>query len=176
MHTDLSFFDHIVPCGIADKSVTSVQRELEVQGRGKSESGDLALRVQQRSEGGSGELGMQAHHGLPETDGVAAAGASITAASRTDGLFLGSQAGVDAQTGVGAWGAAPSEAGAAAPAGRPHASLYASVTSEFVRDFREHLGYDCIEVEVWGKGTLGEESEVGGKSVILQDILTTVMH
>ena len=175
MHTDLSFFDHIVPCGIADKAVTSVQRELEVQGRGKSDSGDLALRVQQRSEVGSGELGMQAHHGLPETDGVAAAGASITAASRPEGLFLGSKSGV-AVTGVGAWGAASSEAGAAAPAGRPHASLYASVASEFVRDFREHLGYDCVEVEVWGKGTLGEENKGWRNSAILQDILTKVMH
>ena len=27
-NTDLSFFDHIVPCGIADKEVTSIQKEL----------------------------------------------------------------------------------------------------------------------------------------------------
>ncbi len=28
VNTDLSFFDHIVPCGIADKAVTSLQKEL----------------------------------------------------------------------------------------------------------------------------------------------------
>ena len=28
VHTDLTFFDHIVPCGIADKAVTSVTREV----------------------------------------------------------------------------------------------------------------------------------------------------
>jgi lipoyl(octanoyl) transferase len=28
VHTDLSYFDHIVPCGISDKSVTSMEREL----------------------------------------------------------------------------------------------------------------------------------------------------
>ena len=174
MHTDLSFFDHIVPCGIADKAVTSVQRELEVHERGKS--GGQELRLQQGSGGGSGEGGMQAHHGLPEPNGVTAAtGAYITAASRQEGLFLDRKAGMDAP-GVGAWGAASSKAGAAAPAGRPHASLYASVASEFVRDFREHLGYDRIEVEVWGKDKPEEESEGGRNSVILQDILTTVMH
>lgn len=28
VNTDMSFFDHIVPCGITDKSVTSIQKEL----------------------------------------------------------------------------------------------------------------------------------------------------
>ena len=28
INTDLSYFDHIVPCGISDKSVTSLEREL----------------------------------------------------------------------------------------------------------------------------------------------------
>ena len=28
VNTDLSYFDYIVPCGIADKSVTSMQKEL----------------------------------------------------------------------------------------------------------------------------------------------------
>jgi lipoyl(octanoyl) transferase len=33
VNTDLSFFDHIVPCGIQDKKVTSLEKEL---GRGIS--------------------------------------------------------------------------------------------------------------------------------------------
>jgi lipoyl(octanoyl) transferase len=28
VNTDLSYFDHIVPCGIQDKAVTSLQKEL----------------------------------------------------------------------------------------------------------------------------------------------------
>jgi lipoyl(octanoyl) transferase len=28
VNTDLSYFNHIVPCGIVDKSVTSMQKEL----------------------------------------------------------------------------------------------------------------------------------------------------
>jgi len=28
VNTDLSYFDHIVPCGIQDKSVTSLKKEL----------------------------------------------------------------------------------------------------------------------------------------------------
>mgnify|MGYP000719429770 CR=1 FL=1 len=28
VNTDLNFFNYIVPCGIADKAVTSMQREL----------------------------------------------------------------------------------------------------------------------------------------------------
>ena len=28
VNTDLKYFDHIVPCGIMDKSVTSLQKEL----------------------------------------------------------------------------------------------------------------------------------------------------
>lgn len=31
VHTDLSYFDHIVPCGISDKAVTSIQEELGCQ-------------------------------------------------------------------------------------------------------------------------------------------------
>jgi lipoyl(octanoyl) transferase len=31
VNTDLSFFDHIVPCGIADKAVTSMQKELRAE-------------------------------------------------------------------------------------------------------------------------------------------------
>lgn len=30
VNTDLSYFDHIIPCGIKDRSVTSMQKELEV--------------------------------------------------------------------------------------------------------------------------------------------------
>jgi len=28
INTDLSYFDHIVPCGLDDKSVTSLEKEL----------------------------------------------------------------------------------------------------------------------------------------------------
>ena len=28
VNTDLSFFDHIIPCGIKDKKVTSLEKEL----------------------------------------------------------------------------------------------------------------------------------------------------
>ena len=28
VNTDLSFFDYIIPCGIADKSITSIEKEL----------------------------------------------------------------------------------------------------------------------------------------------------
>jgi lipoyl(octanoyl) transferase len=31
VNTDLGFFDHIVPCGIADKAVTSMQKELRAE-------------------------------------------------------------------------------------------------------------------------------------------------
>ncbi|GLI71688.1 hypothetical protein VaNZ11_016993 [Volvox africanus] len=34
IETDLSYFQHIVPCGISDKEVTSLRQELETQGQG----------------------------------------------------------------------------------------------------------------------------------------------
>lgn len=33
VNTDLSYFNHIVPCGISDKDVTSIQREWALTGK-----------------------------------------------------------------------------------------------------------------------------------------------
>ena len=45
VNTDLSGFDAIVPCGIRDKGVTSLQRELREHGRLRGESVDMDLVV-----------------------------------------------------------------------------------------------------------------------------------
>lgn len=43
VNTDLSYFDHIVPCGIPDKSVTSMQQQL-----GRAQSMQAVLKVLQQ--------------------------------------------------------------------------------------------------------------------------------
>lgn len=113
MCTDLAAFDAIVPCGIPDKEVTSLERELQRQLRGSGKE----------QQPGQGQRGQR--QAAVATGSEASAGALERGTGTASALAVAAAA---------AGGDGGRESGGAA--------LFGAVVEDFVRAFCGRLGFE----------------------------------